>query len=197
MGVAWARFNSAITPMPVQVIGREKIDRQQSYVIVGNHQSLFDIFVIYGWMPVDFIWVMKAELRNSPFIGYFCDKIGHVFVDRANQEAALASINSVKERITNGTSIMFFPEGTWSNDGKLLNFKKGAFRLAVDLRLPVLPVTIINTRNILPGDSLGLFPGWAKLIIHDPIRIEDYDKSNIDDLVIKAKDAVQKGLDEY
>jgi 1-acyl-sn-glycerol-3-phosphate acyltransferase len=197
VGVAWARFNSIITPLFVKVIGRDKINRQQSYVIVANHQSLYDILVLYGWIPVDFKWVMKAELRNSPFIGYFCDKIGHVFVDRSNPEAALTSINSAKNKITNGTSILFFPEGTWTRNGKLLNFRKGAFRLAIDLHLPVLPVTIINTRNILPGDSLGLFPGCAKLVIHNPIRIDEYNTSNIHELVIRAKDAIQKGLDAY
>ena len=197
MGVAWARFNSIITPLFVQVIGRDNIDRQQSYVIVANHQSLYDIFVLYGWIPVDFKWVMKAELRNYPFIGYFCDKIGHVFIDRSNSEAASASINSVKNKITNGTSVMFFPEGTWSKNGRLLYFKMGAFKLAVELRLPVLPVTIINTNNILPGDSLGLFPGCAKLVIHHPIRIDEYNNSNIPELVFRAKDAIQKGLDAY
>jgi 1-acyl-sn-glycerol-3-phosphate acyltransferase len=197
VGVTWARFNSSITPMFVRVVGKDKINRLLSYVIVANHQSLYDIFVIYGWMPVDFKWVMKAELRNSPLIGYFCNKIGHVFVDRSNSKAALSSINSVKNKITNGTSIMFFPEGTWSTNGKLLNFKKGAFRLALDLRLPVLPVTIINTRNILPGDSFGLFPGFVKLVIHDPIRIDDYNESNLHELAIRAKDTVQKGLDEF
>jgi 1-acyl-sn-glycerol-3-phosphate acyltransferase len=197
VAVAWARFNSTITPMLVRVVGNDKINRQQSYVIVANHQSLYDILVLYGWMPVDFKWVMKAELRNSPFIGYFCHKIGHIFVDRSNPEAAQASINSAKNKITNGTSIIFFPEGTWSKNGRLLNFKMGAFKLAAELRLPVLPVTIINTNNILPGDTLDLFPGRAKLVIHDPIRIEDFDNHNLNELATRAKNSIQNGLDEY
>ena len=126
MGVLWAKFNSYNTPMLVKVIGREKVKKGQSYVIAANHQSPYDIFLVYGWMPVDFKWVMKIEVRSYPMIGFSCDKMGHVFIDRSNQKAALESINSAREKIKDGTSIMFFPEGTWSKDGKLLDFKKGA-----------------------------------------------------------------------
>ena len=92
---------------------------------------------------------------------------------------------------------MFFPEGTRSNDGQLLNFKKGAFKLAVDMKLPVLPVTIINTRNILPSNSTALFPGRAKLVIHEAIDITDYTDENLEVLMDRAKKAIQSGLDHY
>jgi 1-acyl-sn-glycerol-3-phosphate acyltransferase len=196
VGVAWAKFNGFITPMFVDIIGINKINKNQSYVIVANHQSAYDIYVIYGSMPFDFKWVMKAELRKAPFIGYFCNKIGHIFIDRSNPESAKASINSGVKMLRKGSSIMFFPEGTWSKTGKLLDFKKGAFKIAIDAGLPVLPVTIVNTRNILPSDSLSLFPGSAKLVFHDPINIEDYNDDNINELINRAKNSIQKGLDE-
>jgi 1-acyl-sn-glycerol-3-phosphate acyltransferase len=197
VGVAWAKINSFITPMFVHVVGAERMDRKQSYVIASNHQSSYDIFVIYGWMPVDFKWVMKAELRKALLIGYFCNKLGHIFVDRSNPESAIASINAAKERIKNGTSIMFFPEGTWSKDGNLLEFKKGAFKFAIDLGLPVLPVTIVGTNKILPGFTFALFPGRAKLIIHDPISIEGWNDSNLGELMKRTRDVIQSGLDEF
>ncbi|MFC1670684.1 lysophospholipid acyltransferase family protein [Spirochaetota bacterium] len=197
MGVLWAKFNSYITPMFVKVIGKDKINKKKSYVIVANHQSMYDIFVVYGWMPVDFKWVMKIEMRTYPMIGYSCDKMGHVFIDRSNQVAALESINSARDKIKDGTSIMFFPEGTWSKDGKLLDFKKGAFRLALDMGLPVLPVTIVNIRKILPSDKFAIFPGSAKMVIHDPISIDDYNKENMDELMERARESIQKGLDDY
>ena len=197
MGVLWARFNSYITPMFVQVIGAERIDKRQSYVVVANHQSQYDIFVIYGWLPIDFKWVMKIELRQVPFLGYACYKLGHVYIDRSNSKVALQSINAAKERIQGGTSIMFFPEGTRSNDGQLINFKKGAFKLAVDMKLPVLPVTIVNTRMILPNNSTALFPGRAKLVIHEAIDIKDYDNDSLEALMAQAKKSIQNGLDQY
>lgn len=194
MGVIWARFNCLITPMPVEVSGLEKIDRRRSYVIVANHQSQFDIFVLYGWMPVDFKWVMKIEMRKLPVIGYVCDRLGHIYIDRANGEAARASINAAKGRIKAGTSIMFFPEGTRSDTGKMGDFKKGAFRFALEMGLPLLPVTISGTREVLPARSTALFPGRARMIIHDPIETGDYTDGNINDLMLKARRAIQEGL---
>ena len=88
-GIIWARFNSFVTPMFVRVIGEENIDRSHSYVVVGNHQSQYDIFVVYGWLPIDFRWVMKIELRKVPIIGYYCYKAGHIFIDRSNSKSAI------------------------------------------------------------------------------------------------------------
>ncbi len=195
MGVLWARFNSFITPMLVEVSGREHIDKNQSYIIVSNHQSQYDIFLIYGWLPIDFKWIMKIELRKVPFLGYACYKLGHIYVDRSNSHAALESINAAKKRIKGGTSIMFFPEGTRSHDGKLRKFKKGAFKLALDMRLPILPVTINNTRKILPNNSTALFPGRVEMIIHEAIDINGYNDKNLQELMVRVIEAIEKDLD--
>jgi len=195
MGTAWSRFNSYITPMFLKVKGRENIIPGQSYIVVANHQSQYDIFVIYGWLPLDFRWVMKIQLRKIPFLGFACYRLGHIFIDRSNTQSALDSINAAKDRIKNGTSVLFFPEGTRSNDGKLKQFKKGAFKLAIDMRLPVLPVSISGTKNILPNKSAALFPGRAKLVINKPVSVEGYSNENIDDLISRVRDSLQKGLE--
>ena len=197
MGIFWSRLNSFMTPMLVKVVGREKLDTKQSYVIVANHQSQFDIFVIYGWMPVDFRWVMKIQLRSVPFLGYSCYRIGHVFIDRSHPDKAKASINAARERIKGGTSIMFFPEGTRSMDGNLIEFKKGAFKFALDMGLPVLPVSIVGSRNVLPAKSMKLFPGRAKLVIHDPIDIGTYSEETMDELVDAARRRIEQGLHQH
>jgi 1-acyl-sn-glycerol-3-phosphate acyltransferase len=191
---SWARINSWFTPMLVKVNGRHHIDPAQSYVIVCNHQSQYDIFVLYGWLNVDFKWVMKQELRNIPVIGIACDKLGHIYVDRSKREAALAAIEAAKSRVVGGTSVLFFPEGTRSRDGQLRQFKKGAFHFARDLQLPVLPITINGTRQILPSDTLDLFPGWATMTIHEPIRIEGYRRDNINDLTALARERIASAL---
>jgi len=195
-GVVWARFNSFITPMDVEVFGRENIDPARSYVVVGNHQSQYDIFVVYGWLPIDFRWVMKAELRKVPILGYYCYKAGHIFIDRSDSKSAIDTINAAKSRIKDGTSVFFFPEGTRSPTGSLIEFKKGAFKFAIDMGLPVLPVTIIGTRDILPDRSIDLVPGDAKLVIHKPIEIDGYTLDNIGGLIERVKQVIQKGLDE-
>jgi 1-acyl-sn-glycerol-3-phosphate acyltransferase len=186
-GKTWARVNSFFTPMSVTVIGREHVDPHQSYVIVSNHQSQFDIFVLYGWLDIDFKWVMKQELRKVPAIGIACERLGHIYVDRRNREAALAAINAAKQRIVDGTSVLFFPEGTRSRQEGLRPFKKGAFRMALDLQLPILPITIQGTREILPSDTTDLYPGRATMIIHPPIAIEDYDHTRLDDLIARTR----------
>jgi 1-acyl-sn-glycerol-3-phosphate acyltransferase len=196
-GILWARFNSFITPMFVEVIGEENIDRNQSYVVVANHQSQYDIFVMYGWLPLDFRWVMKIELRKVPILGYYCYKAGHIYIDRSNHAAALESINTAKNKIKDGTSVVFFPEGTRSESGQVKEFKKGAFKFAVDVGLPLLPVTIVGTRDILPANSIGLFPGNAKMIIHKPIDCTGFNDGTIEELMARAKQVIQKGLEEH
>lgn len=189
-GKSWARVNSFFTPMRVAVMGRENVDPHQSYVIVSNHQSQFDIFVLYGWLDIDFKWVMKMELRKVPVIGIACERLGHIYVDRSNRDAALASINAAKQRIVDGTSVLFFPEGTRSRDRHMRPFKKGAFRMALDLQLPILPITIQGTRDILPSDTLDLYPGRATMIIHPPIDIDPYDNSRLKELIERTREVI-------
>ncbi len=171
-GVLWSRLHTYLVPVKVDVLGREHIRSGQSYVIVANHQSFFDIFILYGFLNIDFKWVMKKELRKVPGIGIACEKIGHVFIDRSNHEAAMASIEAAKKKTVNGTSVIFFPEGTISQTGRIMVFKKGAFKMALDLNLPILPVTINGARNILPRRTLDLFPGRVELKIHSPVSLD-------------------------
>ena len=168
-GVPWARLICFLTPVWIRVRGRENISTRQSYVVVANHQSQYDIVVLYGWLGVDFRWVMKKELRKIPGLGIACEKIGHIFIDRSNTKKALESLEAAKKAITDGVSVIFFPEGTRSSTGKLGSFKMGAFKMAKDLDLPVLPVTISGTRNVLKTKSVLLWPGKVEMTIHPPI----------------------------
>lgn len=186
-GVLWARINAWMAPISVEVHGRENVDAGQSYVVIANHQSAFDIFVLYGFLNIDFKWVMKQEVRKLPGIGIGCEKVGHIFIDRSNPKAAIKSLNEAKKKIINGTSIIFFPEGTRSTDGVIKKFKKGAFKMALDLDLPILPVTITGTRQILHNKTLDLFPGKAVMQIHEPIPIKGYSDENIGVLMTKAR----------
>ncbi|MFH2131376.1 MAG: lysophospholipid acyltransferase family protein [bacterium] len=193
-GASWARLNSFMTPMRVTVSGREQVDPNQSYVIVSNHMSHYDIFVLYGWIGIDFKWVMKASLIKVPFLGPACDKLEHIFIDRSNTQAALKSINEAKKRIVNGTSVLFFPEGTRSGTGKMLPFKKGAFKMAIDLNLPLLPITIVGTDKVLPKGTINLLPGDVEMKIHPPIPVTGYDDTTMHTLMQEARRVIQSGL---
>jgi len=186
-GVLWARINSWMTPIFIKVSGRENIDIKQSYVVIANHQSAFDIFVLYGFLNIDFKWVIKQEARKLPGIGIGCEKVGHIFIDRTDHDSAIKSLNEAKNKIVNGTSIIFFPEGTRSFDGVVRHFKKGAFKMALELDLPILPVTIIGTKEILPNKTLDLFPGKVLMRIHEPIAVKGYSNENINNLIKKAQ----------
>ena len=171
-GGVWSRLICYMTPVFVTCLGKENITKRQSYIIVANHQSQYDIVALYGWLGIDFRWIMKKELRKVPILGFACEKLGHIFVDRSNTKKAIQSLEQAKRTIQNGTSVIFFPEGTRSRTGALGIFKKGAFKMACDLGLPVLPVTISGTREIVPTQSLMLFPGKATLTVHPPVTSE-------------------------
>ena len=195
VGAFWARCNARATPMPVCVEGRENIAEGQSYVVCSNHQSHFDIFVLYGYLNTDIRWVMKQELRKVPFLGLACEKLGHIYIDRSDSSKAVASINAAKDRIKNGTCVVFFPEGTRSQDGKLLRFKKGAFKMALDMGLPILPITINGTKDVLPAKTLDLFPGKARMRIHKPVDTSGYKEADVALLMQRVKDIIASGLD--
>lgn len=195
-GVWWSRFNGFITPVRVTVLGREHIAKNQSYIVVSNHQSSYDIFLLFGWLGIDLKWVIKKELRKIPIFGYATEKGGNILIDRSNKKGAYESLQKAKQRITNGTSIIMLPEGTRSRTGQLGEFKKGAFWMAQQMNLPILPITISNTRNILPPKTLDLFPGRATMKIHEPVDINEYDEDSLDRLISDVRNTIQKGLDE-
>lgn len=190
----WARFICGITPMFLTVTGRDNIDHTQSYVVVANHQSVYDMLAIFGHLKMNLRWVMKKQLRKVPFLGFSSARVGNVFVDRSNTEAAVKSVNEARKRIKNGVSMMFFVEGTRSMTGQMGKFKKGAFMMALDMGLPILPVTVDGTMNILPPRTWNLFPGRATMTIHEPIEINGYNKENMDQLIEKVRAVIGSAL---
>ncbi|MBN2611188.1 MAG: 1-acyl-sn-glycerol-3-phosphate acyltransferase [Bacteroidales bacterium] len=193
-GVLWSRLNALFTPMLVKVEGKNHIEKNASYIVIANHQSYFDIFLIYGWLGLDIKWVMKKELAKIPGIGFGSKKVGHIFIDRSNTRAAMESLSEAKKKLVNGTSVVIFPEGTRSKTNNLLPFKRGAFKLALELNLPILPVTVLNTKNILPTGTINLMPGSVKMIIHKPINIQGYTELNMPELMQNVRSVIESGL---
>ena len=192
--VTWARIAAWLTPIWVEVEGAEHALRSRSYVVASNHQSQFDILVIYGWLKLDLKWVMKQELRKLPAIGIGCEKAGHIFIDRRNPQQAAKAITDALERLGTGIGILFFPEGTRSPDGHLLPFKKGAFRTAIDQQMPLLPVTLVGTRDILPARTLRLFPGKARMVIHPPIETEGLTVDDVEGLLERTRAVIRSAM---
>ncbi len=193
-GHCWAKATCLITPIKAFVKGKENIEKKTSYVIVANHQTLWDIFLLYGYLPKEFRWLMKKELRSVPFIGYASEKVGHIFIDRSSPRAAIDSLDEAKKRLVNGISVLIFPEGTRSGQKEMRRFKKGAFKLAFDLELDILPVTIVNSYKIMRKGIFNFCPARAGLIIHEPIKTAKFN-NNINDLMIKTKESIESGLE--
>ncbi len=187
----WARFNVYTTPANIEVLGKENFDPKSCYVVVANHISQFDIFALYGWLNLDLKWVMKEELRKVPFLGFAAAALGHVFINRRNPNAAIDKLKRIKDDLPPGTSMMIFPEGTRKNQGGLGNFKKGAFMMAKDLNLPILPITLVGTDKILPPGSIDLFPGKALIQIHPLIEPGD---ASIEELKTQTHSAIASAL---
>ena len=190
----WARLLGLLTPIRVDIEGAENADRDRSFIVVSNHQSMYDILVLYGWLRLDMKWVMKKELRKIPGIGIGCEKAGHIFVERQKPKLAAQVINEAVHRLGKGVGVLFFPEGTRSLDGRLLPFKKGAFYVALAENIPILPVTVIGTRDILPAKTLAPFPGRAKMVIHPAIEPRGRTLEQLEEIKAEARAAIESAL---
>lgn len=190
----WGKLIIWITLSRFQLIGAEHIEKKQSYIIVCNHQSIYDMLAVYGYLPVEFKWVMKKELLKMPFVGASCKAMGHVFVDRSNSEEAKKSLINAKDKISDGVSAFFFPEGTRSSDGQLINFKKGAFRMAKELNLPILPISIKGANKIMAANSLIICPNKITMTIHSPITVDVVNDSTTTELSGLSKMTIAKGI---
>ena len=133
--IIWSRLFCIFCFCRVKVTGHENIDKKKSYVFVANHQGAFDIFLVYGYLGHNFRWMMKKSLRKMPLIGKACENAGHIFVDDSGAKGVKQSMNEGLEWLRHGMSLVIFPEGSRTLDGKIHRFKKGAFNLAVDNNL--------------------------------------------------------------
>ena len=151
--------------------------------------------MLYAQPDFDLRFVMKQELRKVPVIGIACAGLGHVYIDRGNRHAALRALEEARVRLgADGASIIFFPEGTRSKDGRLYAFKKGAFVTAKDMNLPILPITLRGSDGILPAKTLGLLPGRTELIIHRPIAVDQVSNASADELMAQARATIAGSL---
>lgn len=192
----WARCFCWLMFIPVEVEGVENIEKGRSYIFVSNHQSAYDIFVIYGYLPVIFKWLMKQELKKIPLVGWACKAAGHIFIDRKNPQSAVESIRQVEAALVNGVSTVIFPEGTRSKDGQVGRFKRGAFQVALDLHLPIVPVSLTGCYAVMNRYAWHVTRHRIKMKIGSPILAPDTKHQTLDtqdDLIERVRTAVVAG----
>lgn len=191
----WGRVFCFLTLVRVTVKGRENIDPDTSYVFVANHQGAYDIFSIYGFLNHTFRWMMKAQLRKIPLVGYACEKSHQIYVDNSSPSALRRTMERAEEVLRNGTSLVVFPEGARTFTGKMRPFKRGAFLLANEFHLPLVPITIDGAFKVLP--RTGKVPHWGHIIltIHKPIAPPESQEEQTE-IISKCYEAVHSALPE-
>ena len=195
-GKIWSRLFCYILLIPVKVIRNKNVHKNKSYVFVANHQGSFDIFLIYGFLNRNFKWMMKKSLRKAPFIGKACETARHIFVDKSGPKKIMETINQGRHTLKDGMSLVIFPEGSRTYNGHMAEFKKGAFMLADELQLPVVPLTISGSFNILPRTGKYLCWHPMKLIIHDPIYPTCQGPENLKYLAEESYKIIEESLPE-
>lgn len=193
MGVAWGWTWCTVMLVKVKVNRSPLVKKDTSYVFVANHQSAYDIFSIYGFLGYQYKWMMRKALTNIPFIGWACRAAGHILVDTKTAAGIKATITDAEKKLQGGVSLVVFPEGRRTNTGKMGPFKSGAFRLAVEFGLPIVPVTIDGAYRVMPRNTFNVTPGTITLTVHDPI-MPSTDGFNIVQVSDECRVAIQSAL---
>jgi 1-acyl-sn-glycerol-3-phosphate acyltransferase len=164
----WSRLILMTTGVQVEVRGLNRLESGRTYVFVSNHQSIYDIPILFWALPYQLRIIAKESLGNIPFLGWHLRRTGHMLVDRRHPDRS--KIFGWASRLTaNGLSLIVFPEGTRSRDGRVGRFKGGGFLLALQAGIPIVPLSIVGSRHVMLKGRLATYPGAVRLVVHDPI----------------------------
>ena len=176
---SWARFIFFSCGIKTKIIGLENLDYSKNYIFAANHSSSVDIPLMLGFIPFWLVPISKIELKWIPFLGWAMQMAGHVFVDRRNHEKAMSSIKRIKKSLINRPrSILLFPEGSRTNDGKLKRFKSGGLSLGIETKIAIVPVVIIGTYESLKKDSTSFINNLLIIKIGNPIDTIGYNEKD-------------------
>jgi 1-acyl-sn-glycerol-3-phosphate acyltransferase len=191
---AWAWLVLKTTGVRVAVRGEDRIDPRRSYVFAANHQSIYDIPIVFTSLPLQLRIIAKESLGRFPFLGWHLRRTGHLLVDRKNPGAAI--LKKMSRLIQGARSLIVFPEGTRSVDGTVGRFKAGSFLLAIDSQLPVVPISIARSRFVMLKGRLMTCPGDVTITIHDPVPTEGVTREQVREFTERIRTVVRTGVDE-
>ncbi|HMF56634.1 MAG TPA: lysophospholipid acyltransferase family protein [Pyrinomonadaceae bacterium] len=186
----WCRMISRTAGVRVRVHGAEHIQQDTSYVFLSTHQSYMDIPVMLGYIPAQLRIAAKKEVFRIPFLGWHLTRAGHISIDRSSRVDAVASLQRAASGIQHGVCAFLFPEGTRSRDGRLQPFKKGGFKLAMQAKAPIIPVSIIGSREVLPRDSIIFRPGAIDMYLDAPIQTAELADDDLPSLMNEVRAAM-------
>lgn len=189
----WGKVTLWLLLLPVTVKGLENIDKEKSYIFLANHQGYLDIFLCYAYLDHDIKWMMKEYLRKIPFVGWACEKTHQAYVGESRSSIQEA-IERAEATLKNGMSMVIFPEGTRTHDGKLGEFKRGAFMIANDIELPIVPVTIKGSFEAFSRKAWSVTYHPLTITVHKPIEAEDRKGKPTKELMQEVYDIINADL---
>jgi len=193
----WARILLLLCNTKVKIIGEENLLRGKPQILMANHQSDFDILITLAFIKVQFRWIAKKELFAIPIFGAAMRSAGYIEIDRTNREKARQSLDEAAISVRKGKSIMTFPEGTRSRDGEIKPFKHGVFYLAIKSGVPIVPVSIIGSGQIMPKRSLRIKPGRITLVIGHPVEVADFNTERRLELIETVRNEIIKNYNQW
>jgi 1-acyl-sn-glycerol-3-phosphate acyltransferase len=196
---AWSSLILRTTGVNVTVEGLDRLTPGTTYIFVSNHQSIYDIPVIFASLPFQLRIIAKDSLSRFPVLGWHLKRGGHLFVDRKHPDRA-GILKRWRALVSDGLSLIIFAEGTRSADGHVARFKAGSFLLAIEAGLPVVPLSVIGTRKVMPKGRLRTEPADVMLIVHDPIAAPALEAPTAQDaklLADRAHDIVSAAVDRW
>jgi 1-acyl-sn-glycerol-3-phosphate acyltransferase len=191
----WVHWILVTCRVHVRCEGLERVDLGRPYVVMSNHQSVFDIAALVSTLPISWRFVAKRELTRIPLFGWALAGGGHVIIDRSNNETSVRSLHRAAQQVRGGTSVIIFPEGTRSPTGELGSFKSGGFHLAIEAGVPILPASISGSRRITPKRSLRIESGSVLIRYGTPIPTEKFGAEDREELKRVVRRAIESGLD--
>ncbi len=192
---AWCVIAAKALGISYSVHGEHKARAGESYIICPNHQGNIDILALILTLPVPYKWVIKKELLKVPFFGQGLGATGAISIDRSNPEEAIQKIREGTAKVGGGWSVLIYPEGTRTVDGTVRAFKKGAFMIALEAGLPILPVTVNGAHKILPKSSKLVYPGHVTVTLHEPIPTAGLSTEDLPRLMETTREAILSSLD--
>jgi 1-acyl-sn-glycerol-3-phosphate acyltransferase len=191
----WSWLILITTGVRVNTTGIERVSSSDSYIFISNHQSIYDIPILFSTLPFQLRIVAKASLRFFPLLGWHLRYTGHLLVNRAR--TGIAELNKVSALIGRGHSLLLFPEGTRSVDGRVGRFKRGIFLLAVEAGLPIVPVSITGSRDVMRKGRLITCPGKVQVVLHEPISTSDLIREDVPRLVDRVHRIVESAVTHH
>jgi len=190
----WARVALLAAGVEVRMEGLEPLERKGPYIFMSNHQGGYDIFALQGHLPFHFKWLAKKELFSIPVLGWAMAAAGYIPIDREGTRETVKAMNEAAQKIHDGMSVIIFPEGTRSPDGSIQPFKKGGFTLAIKSKVPIVPVAIVGSREIMPKGRLTVRSGRIRIRSEPLIETKDCSLRDWKPLMEKVAEAISRSF---